>query len=168
MLWGTSYVFINAGQYFFFVSQNPKSGVLKDFQAAEGLNSKRNYIFQWEFVIDFFFVFWLVLEKCFSRIDIWYYVNKTRLEFYSSNFTHIDLSKDVCVFFLQFWFPTQFLGQFSIISHAYSNRQSGNQQIKYSKQVQKMCHSVFLSDIDSVMCATQNSLRGRGRGAWLV
>ena len=44
---------------------------------------------------------------------LWYYVNKRRLEFYSSNFTQAALSKNVCVF-LQFWFPNQFLGQFSI------------------------------------------------------
>ena len=35
----------------------------------------------------------------FSRIDILYHVNKTRLKFYSSNFTRIDLRKDVCVCF---------------------------------------------------------------------
>ena len=36
----------------------------------------------------------------FSHIDdISYYVNKSRLEFYSSNFTRVDLRKDVCAFF---------------------------------------------------------------------
>ena len=36
--------------------------------------------------------------------------------------------------------------------------------MKYSKRVQKTCQSVFLSDIDDVMCVTQNSLRGEGEG----
>ena len=30
---------------------------------------------------------------------LWYYVNKTRLEFHSSNFKRFALSKDVCLFF---------------------------------------------------------------------
>ena len=46
LLQGTSYVLINAGRYFFFGSQNRRSGVLTNFQAAEGLNGKRNYIFR--------------------------------------------------------------------------------------------------------------------------
>ena len=42
---------------------------LKNLQAAEGLYGKRNYIFQnnlcwYQFVVDFFFVFSLVWEKC--------------------------------------------------------------------------------------------------------
>ena len=36
--------------------------------------------------------------------------------------------------------------------------------MKYSKRVQKMCHSMFLSDIDGVTCVTQNLLREGGGG----
>ena len=53
LLQGTSYVFINAERYIFFGSQNQRSGVLKNFQAAEGLDSKRNYIFRWKFIFMF-------------------------------------------------------------------------------------------------------------------
>ena len=67
-------------------------------------------------VIDFFIVFSLVLEKCISNMlklshsDIWYGVNKTKLEFYSSNFTFIELCKDGCVFFCNFDFQISFSG----------------------------------------------------------
>ena len=33
------------GDFFFFGSQNQESGVLKNFQAAEGLYGKRNHVF---------------------------------------------------------------------------------------------------------------------------
>ena len=46
LLRGTLYVFINVGQCFFFGSQNQGGGVLKNFQTAEGLYDKRNYIFR--------------------------------------------------------------------------------------------------------------------------
>ena len=45
LLQGTSYLYINAVIIFFFGSQNRGSRVLKNFQAAKGLNSKRNFIF---------------------------------------------------------------------------------------------------------------------------
>ena len=50
LLRGTSYVFINAGRYLFFVGQNRRSGVYKKFQAAEGLYGKGNFIIRWEFM----------------------------------------------------------------------------------------------------------------------
>ena len=81
LLRGTSCIFINVGRCFFFGSQNRRSGVLKNFQAAEGVYDKIIYIFRWELMlisilIDFIFVFSLVLEKYLqnvlklSRIDI--------------------------------------------------------------------------------------------------
>ena len=39
------YVFTNAGRYFFFGSQNPGGGVVKNFQAAEGLYGKKKNTF---------------------------------------------------------------------------------------------------------------------------
>ena len=50
LLRGTSYVFINAGRCFFFESQNQESGVLKNFQAAEGLKFQKLH-FRWEFTL---------------------------------------------------------------------------------------------------------------------
>ena len=49
----TSNVFIDAGQYLFFASQNQGSGVSKNFQAAEAPHGKKNYIFRWEFMLTF-------------------------------------------------------------------------------------------------------------------
>ena len=63
--------FINAGRYFFFGSQNSRSGVLKNFQAVMGLYGKINYIFRWELMlisrvhVSFFDMFSNVLS--FSR-----------------------------------------------------------------------------------------------------
>ena len=40
--------FINAGQYFFFGNHSQRSEVLMNFKAADGLYSKKKYIFRWE------------------------------------------------------------------------------------------------------------------------
>ena len=61
-------VFISAARYFSFGSQNPRSGVLKNFQAAEEIYGKRNYIFSMGIYVDInvlltFSLFSLVLEK---------------------------------------------------------------------------------------------------------
>ena len=178
LLRGAFYVFINARRFFYSEVKNQGSEVLKNFQAAEGLYGKRNYIFRWEFMLisicgwlslcvlvslgemfikhaqiqlDWHLEFCHVLSQTAPRCangtrfafnhkltDTWikffkiifccpflcvclfitevekrFFVNKTKLGFYSSNFTRVPLRKDVCVFFLQFWFPNQFLGQLS-------------------------------------------------------
>ena len=49
LLRGTLYVFIDAGRYFFFQSQNQGSGVLKIFQAARDFTVKEITFFDWNF-----------------------------------------------------------------------------------------------------------------------
>ena len=49
---------------FFFGSENQGGGVLNNFQAAEGLIFFDENLCSYQFVVDFFFVFSLVWEKC--------------------------------------------------------------------------------------------------------
>ena len=66
LLQGTSYAFINAGRYFFCESQNQGSGVLKNFQAAEGLNGERNYM---EIYVDINLWLTFSIKRAQIRLD---------------------------------------------------------------------------------------------------